>query len=304
MTPDAPFPHLFTPLPLGSVTLPNRIVSSGHDTVMVHDGRITDRLVAYHRARAEGGVGLIIVQVAGVHETARYTSHVLMATDDSCIEGYTRLVDAVAPHGTVLFGQLFHPGREVMESGDGSLPVAVAPSAVPNERFHVMPRARDPRSGGDRRGLRGRGPPAAGGRTGRRGGRGQPWLPAVPIHEPRGQPPPRHLRRLRGEPPALPARHPGRGALGHRRRNGGGAPHLDRRTGPLGTAGRDRTRCLPGTGRPGTRRLPQRHHGHLGVAGRIGSHRAGDVDGQRLHGALVAPRRATSSGCPSSSVAA
>lgn len=141
MTPDHHFPHLFTPLALGAVTIPNRIVSSGHDTVMVHDGRVTDRLVAYHRARAEGGVGLIIVQVAGVHETARYTSHVLMATDDSCIEGYRRLVDAVTPLGTVLFGQLFHPGREVMESQDGSSPVAVAPSSVPNERFHVMPRA-------------------------------------------------------------------------------------------------------------------------------------------------------------------
>jgi 2,4-dienoyl-CoA reductase-like NADH-dependent reductase (Old Yellow Enzyme family)/thioredoxin reductase len=108
---------------------------------MVDDGRITDQLVAYHTARAAGGVGLIIVQVAGVHETARYTSHVLMAVDDTCIPGYTRLAEAVRPYGTRLFGQLFHPGREVMESQDGSLPVAVAPSAVPSERFHVMPRA-------------------------------------------------------------------------------------------------------------------------------------------------------------------
>ena len=141
MPTDPPFPRLFAPLTLRGTTLANRIVSSGHDTVMVDHGQVTDQLVAYHRARAAGGVGLIIVQVAGVHDTARYTSHVLMATDDSCIEGYRRLVDAVAPHGTVLFGQLFHPGREVMESPDGSLPVAVAPSSVPNERFHVMPRA-------------------------------------------------------------------------------------------------------------------------------------------------------------------
>src|SRR5262249_8764444 len=42
--------------------------------------------------------------------------------------------------GCKLFGQLFHPGREIMESQDGSMPVAYAPSAVPNERFHVMPR--------------------------------------------------------------------------------------------------------------------------------------------------------------------
>jgi 2,4-dienoyl-CoA reductase-like NADH-dependent reductase (Old Yellow Enzyme family)/thioredoxin reductase len=134
------FPHLFSPLQIGKVRLPNRIVSSGHDTVMVADGAVTDRLVAYHEARARGGTGLIVVQVAGVHETARYTSHVLMAVDDSCIPGYRALAGAVKPHGTVLFGQLFHPGREVMESADGTAPAAVAPSAVPNERFRVMPR--------------------------------------------------------------------------------------------------------------------------------------------------------------------
>lgn len=135
------YPHLFSPLAIGSCTVKNRIVSSGHDTVMVDDGRITDQLIAYHAARAQGGVGLIVVQVAGVHESAHYTSHVLMAIDDSCIDGYQSLASTVHASGTRIFGQLFHPGREVMESQDGSSPVALAPSAVPNERFHVMPRA-------------------------------------------------------------------------------------------------------------------------------------------------------------------
>ena len=67
------FPHLFSPLTIGGVTLANRVVSSGHDTVMADHGQVTDRLVAYHEARARGGAGLIVVQVAGVHETARYT---------------------------------------------------------------------------------------------------------------------------------------------------------------------------------------------------------------------------------------
>jgi 2,4-dienoyl-CoA reductase-like NADH-dependent reductase (Old Yellow Enzyme family) len=139
------FPRLFSPLRVGPVDVRNRIVSSGHDTVMVEAGKITEQLIAYHQARAQGGVGLIVVQVAGVHESARYTSHVLMAVDDSCLPGYTRLAEAVHAHGTALFGQLFHPGREVMESVDGTAPVAVAPSPVPNERFHVVPRALRPR---------------------------------------------------------------------------------------------------------------------------------------------------------------
>ena len=135
------FPHLFTPITLGSVTVKNRILSSGHDTVMTDGGRIGDRLVAYHEARAKGGAGLIVVQVAGVHESAKYSSSILMADTDECIDGYRTLVDALRPYGTTLFGQLFHDGREMMESQDGSLAVALAPSAVPNERFHVMPRA-------------------------------------------------------------------------------------------------------------------------------------------------------------------
>lgn len=135
------FPHLFEPLSIGHLSIKNRIVSSGHDTVMVEGGHVTDQLVAYHEARATGGVGLIVMQAAGVHDTARYTSHVLMAADDSCIPGFASVAEAVHPHGCKLFGQLFHPGREVMESQDGSAPVALAPSAVPNERFHVMPRA-------------------------------------------------------------------------------------------------------------------------------------------------------------------
>lgn len=137
----APYPHLFSPLRVGDIELSNRVFSSGHDTVMAADGLVTDRLVAYHEARARGGVGLIVMQVVGVHESARYTSHVLMGTDDDCIPGFRRVAETVHAYGTTLFAQLFHPGREIMESQDGSAPVALAPSAVPNERFHVMPRA-------------------------------------------------------------------------------------------------------------------------------------------------------------------
>jgi len=140
-SPSSMFPRLFEPLRIGSVTLRNRIVSSGHDTVMAVDGFVTDQLIAYQAARAAGGVGLIVVQVAGVHESARYTSHVLMATEDACIPGYRRLAETVHGHGSAIVGQIFHDGRELMESMDGTLPVALAPSAVPNERFHVMPRA-------------------------------------------------------------------------------------------------------------------------------------------------------------------
>lgn len=137
------FTHLFEPLEIRGKRLKNRIMSSGHDTSIPTDNLVNERLIAYHKARAEGGVGLIVLQVAGVHDSARYTSHVLMATDDACIEGYRRLAETCHAHGTVVLSQIFHPGREIMESSDGLLAVAYSASAVPNERFRVMPRALD-----------------------------------------------------------------------------------------------------------------------------------------------------------------
>nr|WP_294974225.1 FAD-dependent oxidoreductase [uncultured Pseudomonas sp.] len=134
------FPHLFSPLRIRGKALKNRIMSTGHDTSMPTDNLVNDQLVAYHTARARGGVGLIVLQVAGVHDSARYTSHVLMATDDACIPGYRRIAEACHAEGTVVLSQVFHPGREIMESSDGLLAVAYAPSASPNERFRVMPR--------------------------------------------------------------------------------------------------------------------------------------------------------------------
>jgi 2,4-dienoyl-CoA reductase-like NADH-dependent reductase (Old Yellow Enzyme family) len=139
--PVTAFTHLFQPLRIRGCTLKNRIMSSGHDTTLPVDGTVNAALVAYQEARARGGVGLIVLQVSGVHETARYTNHVLMATDDSSIEGYRSVAEAVHRFGTVLFGQLFHPGREIAEADGGLLSVAYAPSSVPNERFRVMPRS-------------------------------------------------------------------------------------------------------------------------------------------------------------------
>lgn len=137
------FPHLFSPLEIRGKRLKNRIMSSGHDTSMPTDNLVNEPLVAYHRARARGGAGLIVMQVAGVHDSARYTSHVLMATDDACIPGYRRVAEACHAEGCVVLSQIFHPGREIMESADGLLAVAYSASASPNERFRVMPRELD-----------------------------------------------------------------------------------------------------------------------------------------------------------------
>ena len=89
------FPHLFSPFRLKGLEIRNRIFSTGHDTDMAQGGLPTEDLIAYHRARARGGVGLIIVQVVAVHDSARYTAEVLQAGSDACIAPFKRLFDAI-----------------------------------------------------------------------------------------------------------------------------------------------------------------------------------------------------------------
>lgn len=134
------FNTLFSPLTVGRTVLKNRIFSSGHMTVMLRDGQPTDQMVAYHQARAEGGAALIILEAARAHPSGDSGRPALRAYDDACIDGYRRIGDACQPAGARVFAQLTHPGREMAMAADGSRAVAYAPSAVPNERFHVMPR--------------------------------------------------------------------------------------------------------------------------------------------------------------------
>jgi 2,4-dienoyl-CoA reductase-like NADH-dependent reductase (Old Yellow Enzyme family)/thioredoxin reductase len=133
------FDHLLSPVALGPVELRNRIVSTAHQTTLVHDNLPTDEFVAYHEARAAGGTGMIVLEATAVHESGRLTAHTLAGYRDEIIPGYRRVARAVQPHGTRLFVQLFHGGREVIASQPR--PAAVAPSAIPSQRFHVEPRA-------------------------------------------------------------------------------------------------------------------------------------------------------------------
>ena len=130
---------LFSPLRVGPVELPNRIVSTAHQTTLVHEHLPTDDFVAYHEARARGGTGLIVLEATAVHPSGLLTPHTLAGYREEIVPALARVADAVHAHGTRLFVQLFHGGREQIASPPR--PPALAPSAMPSLRFHVEPRA-------------------------------------------------------------------------------------------------------------------------------------------------------------------
>jgi 2,4-dienoyl-CoA reductase-like NADH-dependent reductase (Old Yellow Enzyme family) len=139
MSEAAPFPTLLSPVSVGPHELRNRLVSTSHQTSLVHDHLPTDDLLAYHEARARGGVAAIFLEATAIHPTGLLTAHTMGGYLPEIVPAYRRLADAVKAHGTRLFVQLFHGGRELIASAPR--PAAVAPSAVPSLRFKSEPRA-------------------------------------------------------------------------------------------------------------------------------------------------------------------
>ena len=127
------------PISLGPVQLRNRVVSTSHQTSLVHDHLPTDDLIAYHEARARGGAGAIFIEATATDPTGLLTAHTIGGFLPEVVPAYRRLADAVHAHDTKLFVQFNHGGREQI-SASPRAPTA-APSAIPSLRFKTEPRA-------------------------------------------------------------------------------------------------------------------------------------------------------------------
>jgi 2,4-dienoyl-CoA reductase-like NADH-dependent reductase (Old Yellow Enzyme family) len=133
------YEQLLQPLDLGPTRVRNRIFNPPHGTTLGHQGVVSEELIAYHLARARGGVGLIIMESMTVHPSYSFEDAFLYAGSDRIIEGLHRLGQNCRSEGTPVFGQLFHAGRGVRLSHDGSRPLSYSASDVPDERYRVVP---------------------------------------------------------------------------------------------------------------------------------------------------------------------
>lgn len=123
------YDNLFEPLKVGSLEIKNRIVRSPHGT-----GLAGEDLIAYHEARARGGVGMSTIQATGVHKSAPQG---IPLHTDSCKPFLTEIADRIRPHGMKLFIQLYHPGAGY--SPLMGLPENWSASAIPNPMAGVIP---------------------------------------------------------------------------------------------------------------------------------------------------------------------
>ncbi|MGB4290746.1 MAG: FAD-dependent oxidoreductase [Dethiobacteria bacterium] len=134
------FRHLLSPARIGNITVRNRMVMPPMGTNYASDdGFVTERLVRYYEARAEGGTGLIIVEVAAVAPEGKAITHQIGIWADKFIPGLRYLAESIRKHGARAAIQLHHAGRQTTFQTTGYQPVA--PSEIPCPICRDMPRS-------------------------------------------------------------------------------------------------------------------------------------------------------------------
>ncbi len=127
---------LFSPAHIGNVEVPNRVVMPAMTTRLADkDGYVTDGTIAYFGARAEGGTGLITVEMASPERVGRHRFHELGIYDDRFVDGLSSLTHALHERGARASIQLGHAGGHTREDICGEPPIA--PSAVPHYVFEL-----------------------------------------------------------------------------------------------------------------------------------------------------------------------
>lgn len=136
----ARYQHLFSPLKLGKLALPDRFAMAPMTTNYAGlDGGVTPELCDYLAARGIGGFSLIVTENVGVHASGRVMPRMVMGDEDRHIPGLARLADAIRASGAKSIAQISHCGRQSKSKFTGMH--LVAPSAIPCPVNREMPRA-------------------------------------------------------------------------------------------------------------------------------------------------------------------
>lgn len=127
------FPTMFTPIQIGTVTVPNRFVVPPMGNNFANtDGTLSDRSAAYYEARAKGGFGLITIESTVVYEQAKGGPRKPCLFDDAVIPSFKAVADRCHAYGAKVSIQLQHAGPEGNSKLTGyplKAASAIAPSA-------------------------------------------------------------------------------------------------------------------------------------------------------------------------------
>ncbi|MBP6326303.1 MAG: NADPH-dependent 2,4-dienoyl-CoA reductase [Dokdonella sp.] len=129
------YPHLFAPLDLGHVTLPNRVLMGSMHTGLEDRARDFDKLAAYFAERARGGVGLMVT--GGIAPNIEGWLKPLggRLSMPWHVARHRKVTKAVHAEGGRICMQILHGGRYAYH------PLSVAPSRIKSPITPFTPRA-------------------------------------------------------------------------------------------------------------------------------------------------------------------
>jgi 2,4-dienoyl-CoA reductase-like NADH-dependent reductase (Old Yellow Enzyme family)/thioredoxin reductase len=126
------YPHLLSPGKIGKVELRNRTVMAAMGMSQSDNGFVNKAVLNHYAARANGGVGAIVVEVTCVDTPLGLnTNGMLVIDDDKYIPGMTELADVIHKGGAKAFLQISHTGRGARRKIIGAQPVGPSAVAMP-----------------------------------------------------------------------------------------------------------------------------------------------------------------------------
>jgi 2,4-dienoyl-CoA reductase-like NADH-dependent reductase (Old Yellow Enzyme family)/thioredoxin reductase len=136
----ASFQHLFQPIRIGPVEIPNRICHVPTDISSSHiDGSVSSRDIAHHTEIAKGGSGLIVVGATSPNgKTSRSTVTNLVIDDDNYIPGFARLAAAMHRYGAKCAVQLSNAGRQAALPREGKIASNDTAVSLPWSQSHAI----------------------------------------------------------------------------------------------------------------------------------------------------------------------
>nr|WP_087573468.1 FAD-dependent oxidoreductase [Sphingomonas sp. CDS-1] len=124
--------HIDKPIRIRNLEIKNRIVRTNASSNL-GGGEISENLIAYHEARAKGGVGLSIIDVMSVHPSCMSPVYAL---DPRMEDTYPRMIERLKSHGMRVFQQLWHAGAHYIAMDGGP---SWAPSDIPSPMVGIAP---------------------------------------------------------------------------------------------------------------------------------------------------------------------
>jgi len=129
------YPHLLSPITIGRTTLANRVVMGAMHTRIDHMDRPEERIAAFYRARATGGVAMIITGGVSPNPEGRFEAEGPLIAEGTDLDWHRAVVGSVEGTSTKICMQILHAGRYARLKG------CVGPSAIKSRINPHAPRA-------------------------------------------------------------------------------------------------------------------------------------------------------------------